>query len=135
RAKKRDGEGQMAYLRRALGADPYHVEAATRLERAYQETGRSDELRRFYRQGAPVPRRALKLAELALEAGELEAAIEAVAQASDEGDDPSLIIERLEEQLAHDKKWAQIAELRERYIAELQGRDRADLLVDVAGHW
>jgi tetratricopeptide (TPR) repeat protein len=135
RAHKKDVEGQIAFLRRALGADPYHVEAATRLERAYQESHRSDELRRFYRQGAPVPRRALKLAELLIDAGETEAAIEAVQQASDEGDDASLIIERLEEQLAHDKKWAQIAELRERYVAELQGRDRADLLVDVAGHW
>jgi tetratricopeptide (TPR) repeat protein len=135
RAQKKDVDGQIAFLRRSLGADPYHVEAATRLERAYQQTRRTDELRRFYRQGAAVPRRALKLAELHLEAGELDAAIAAVAQASDEGDDASLIIERLEEQLAQDKKWGQIAELRERYIAELQGRDRADLLVDVAGHW
>jgi golgin subfamily B member 1 len=135
RAQRKDVEGQIAFLRRALGADPYHVEAATRLERAYQDSRRTDELRRFYKQGAPVPRRALKLAEVALEAGDVEAAIAAAQEASDEGDDPSLVIERLEEQLTHEKKWAQIAELRERLVGELQGRDRADLLVDVAGHW
>ena len=48
---------------------------------------------------------------------------------------PALVIERLEELLTAEKKWPQIAELRERLLGELQGRDRADLLVDVAANW
>ncbi len=135
RAARADVEAQIAFLRRALGADPYHLEAATRLERAYLDGKRSDELRRFYRQGAAVPRRALKLAELAIEAGDADEAAAALVEAHDEGDDTSIVVERLEELLTAQKKWAQIAELRERLVGELSGRDRADLLVDVATHW
>ena len=135
RAARADLEAQIAFLRRALGADPYHLEAATRLERAYLDSKRPDELRRFYRQGAPVPRRALKLAELAIDAGDADEASAALVEAHEEGDDTSILVERLEELLTAQKKWAQIAELRERLVGELQGRDRADLLVDVATHW
>jgi tetratricopeptide (TPR) repeat protein len=135
RAARGDVDTQIAFLRRALGADPYHVEAATRLERAYLDAKRGDELRRFYRQGAPVPRRALKLAELALDAHDADEAMKAIVEATDEGDETALVVERLEELLASEKKWAQIAEMRERLLGELEGRDRADLLVDVATHW
>ena len=135
RAARGDVEGQIAFLRRALGADPYHLDAATRLERAYLDARRPDELRRFYRQGAPVPRRALKLAELAIEAGDAEEATAALVEAHDEGDDTALVVERLEELLTTQKRWAQIAELREQLVGDLEGRDRADLLVDVATHW
>ena len=135
RAARGDVDAQIAFLRRALGADPAHVEAATRLERAYQDGKRTEELRRFYRQGAAVPRRALKLAELALDAGDAVEALAAILEAHDDGDDTALVVERLEELLTQEKKWAQIAELRERLLGELSGRDRADLLVDVASHW
>lgn len=135
RAARGDVEAQIAFLRRALGADPYHLEAATRLERAYLDGKHADELRRFYRQGAPVPRRALKLAELAIDAGDADEASAALVEAHAEGDDTALVVERLEELLTAQKKWAQIAELREQLVGDLQGRDRADLLVDIATHW
>ncbi|MCU1280279.1 MAG: Tetratricopeptide 2 repeat protein, partial [bacterium] len=135
RAARGDVEGQIAFLRRALGADPYHLDAATRLERAYLDAKRPDELRRFYRQGAPVPRRAIKLAELSIDAGDADEAAAALVEAHDEGDDTALVVERLEELLTTQKKWAQIAELREQLVGDLAGRDRADLLVDVATHW
>ena len=135
RAARGDAEAQIAFLRRALGADPYHLEAATRLERAYLDAKRPDELRRFYRQGAPVPRRALKLAELAIDAGDADEASAALVDAHADGDDTALVVERLEELLTTQKKWAQIAELREQLVGDLQGRDKADLLVDVATHW
>ncbi|HXU71921.1 MAG TPA: tetratricopeptide repeat protein, partial [Polyangia bacterium] len=135
RAAHGDVEAQIAFLRRALGADPYHLDAATRLERAYLDGRRSEDLRRFYRQGAPVPRRALKLAELAIDAGDADEASAALVEAYDEGDDTGIVVERLEELLTTQKKWSQIAELRERLVGDLQGRDRADLLVDVATHW
>ncbi|MGZ3408669.1 MAG: tetratricopeptide repeat protein, partial [Polyangia bacterium] len=126
---------QISFLRRALGADPYHLEAATRLERAYVDAKRPDELRRFYRQGAPVPRRAVKLAELCIDAGDADEAVTALVEAGSEGDETALVVERLEELLTSQKKWAQIAELREQLLGDLAGRDRADLLVDVATHW
>jgi len=135
RAARGDVEAQIAFLRRALGADPYHLEAATRLERAYVDGKHADELRRFYRQGAPVPRRALKLAELAIEAGDADEGAAALTEAIAEGDDTALVVERLEELLTSQKKWSQIAELREQMVGELAGRDRADLLVDIAQHW
>ncbi|MGZ3429339.1 MAG: hypothetical protein ACXVCV_21960, partial [Polyangia bacterium] len=135
RAARADLEGQISFLRRALGADPYHLEAATRLERAYVDARRPDELRRFYRQGAPVPRRAVKLAELCIDAGDADEAVTALVEAGSEGDETALVVERLEELLTSQKKWAQIAELREQLLGDLAGRDRADLLVDVATHW
>ena len=85
-ARRRRGADR-ASCARALGADPYHLEAATRLERAYVDGKRPDELRRFYRQGAPVPRRALKLAELAIDAGDADEATAALVEAYEEGDD------------------------------------------------
>ena len=51
------------------GADPYHVEAASRLEDAYRKESATDELRRLYREDAPVPHRARKRALLARERG------------------------------------------------------------------
>ena len=61
----------------------------------------TDELRRFYRQGAPVPRRALKLAELAIDAGDADEASAALVEAHEEGDDTAIVVERLEELLTH----------------------------------
>ena len=39
-AHKKDAEGEVAFLKRALGADPFQTDAATRLERAYLGEGR-----------------------------------------------------------------------------------------------
>jgi tetratricopeptide (TPR) repeat protein len=135
RAHKGDHEGQIAFLRRALGADPFLIGAATRLEHAYSEAGRTEELRKLYRQGAPVPQRAVKLCQLAIDAGDIDEAIAACLSAQAEGDDASLAIERLEELLVGKKRFAELADLRERLIGDLSGRDRADLLVDIAGHY
>ncbi|HEX6838147.1 MAG TPA: tetratricopeptide repeat protein, partial [Polyangia bacterium] len=76
-----------------------------------------------------------KLAELAIEAGDADEGTAALMEAFADGDDTALVIERLEELLTSQKKWAQIAELREQMVGELAGRDRADLLVDIAQHW
>ncbi|HUS66922.1 MAG TPA: hypothetical protein VMZ28_20430, partial [Kofleriaceae bacterium] len=48
RARQKDREGEVAFLKRALGADPYHVDAAVRLEKAYAEGGKTEELRHLY---------------------------------------------------------------------------------------
>ena len=96
----------------------------------------ADELRRFYRQGAPVPRRALKLAELAIDAGDADEAVAALrrgarrrrrhrarrraARGAADG----------AEEVGADRRAARAAR-----SAIWQGRDRADLLVDVATHW
>ncbi|MCC6748811.1 MAG: hypothetical protein IT371_14220 [Deltaproteobacteria bacterium] len=45
-----DRDGAIGYLRRALGADPDNPAAASRLERAYEESNRWEELDRLYRQ-------------------------------------------------------------------------------------
>jgi tetratricopeptide (TPR) repeat protein len=57
RRRAGDIDGEVAFLKRALGADPYHVDAAVRLERAYADAKRDEELRHLYRIDAPVPRR------------------------------------------------------------------------------
>ncbi|MCA9668370.1 MAG: tetratricopeptide repeat protein, partial [Myxococcales bacterium] len=54
RQSRGDRDGAIGYLRRALGADPENEAAATRLERAYQETGRWADLDRLYRQRISV---------------------------------------------------------------------------------
>ncbi|MCK5799802.1 MAG: hypothetical protein KAI47_21580, partial [Deltaproteobacteria bacterium] len=50
REARSDRDGTISYLRRALGADPENEGAATRLERAYRETGRWEDLDRLFRQ-------------------------------------------------------------------------------------
>ena len=47
-------EASVAYLKRALGADPTSEEAYTRLQQAYQQLERWDELERLYAQRAAV---------------------------------------------------------------------------------
>jgi tetratricopeptide (TPR) repeat protein len=61
------GDEAIAYLRRALGANPNNAAAAAALERIYDalpEPRREEELLRLYRTGARVPRRGLKLLSL-----------------------------------------------------------------------
>ena len=59
---RKDADEERRALKRALGADPYHPEAAERLEAAIQATGDDGELLKLYRGGAEVPERARKLA-------------------------------------------------------------------------
>lgn len=134
RRKKQDPEGEVAFLRRALGADPYHVDAAARLEQAYLALGRREELRHLYRTDAPVPHRAVKQALSAVEAGDLDEAIEAVVLAHAEGDDVGEAVERIEQQLAAKQRFGAIAELKERLLehAAVDGAERADWLVPIA---
>ena len=49
-----DREGSISFLRRALGADPENETAYNRLEQAYEETGRGEDLERLYRQRISV---------------------------------------------------------------------------------
>jgi len=50
RESRGDRDGSISYLRRALGADPENQAASARLERAYRETGRWEDLDQLYRQ-------------------------------------------------------------------------------------
>jgi tetratricopeptide (TPR) repeat protein len=54
RQARGDRDGSISYLRRALGADPENDSAYQRLERAYEETGRWEDLDRLYRQKLSV---------------------------------------------------------------------------------
>jgi tetratricopeptide (TPR) repeat protein len=65
-----DRDGAIAYLRRALGADPINAVAAGRLERIYRETGRWQDLDRLYRQRLSVATE-MEAVELSLRRGEL----------------------------------------------------------------
>jgi tetratricopeptide (TPR) repeat protein len=70
REARSDRDGAIAYLRRALGADPENEAAAARLERAYRETGRWEDLDRLFRQRLSVVDESAAM-ELALRRGEL----------------------------------------------------------------
>jgi tetratricopeptide (TPR) repeat protein len=54
RQARGDRDGSITYLRRALGSDPENDSAYQRLERAYEETGRWEDLDRLYRQKLSV---------------------------------------------------------------------------------
>ena len=60
----------VSYLRRALGADPENEAAYNRLEKAYEETGRWEDLDRLYRQRLSVATE-VEAAELLMRRGEL----------------------------------------------------------------
>ncbi|HZS37808.1 MAG TPA: tetratricopeptide repeat protein [Polyangia bacterium] len=134
RHRRKDREGEVAFLRRALGADPFHVDAATRLEAAYAEAGRTDELKRLYRLDAAVPNRALKQAQLAVASGELDEAREAALAAHAEGDDATDVIHQIEAQLEAAKDHAGLADFRQRLIEAslVEGPDRIPHLLDLA---
>ncbi|PIE66388.1 MAG: hypothetical protein CSA24_00280 [Deltaproteobacteria bacterium] len=70
REARSDRDGAIAYLRRALGADPENEAAAARLERAYRETGRWEDLDRLFRQRLSVVEESAAV-ELALRRGEI----------------------------------------------------------------
>jgi tetratricopeptide (TPR) repeat protein len=134
RQKRGDHAGEVAFLRRALGADPYHVNAATRLEHAYAETNRVDELRRLYRGDAPVPNRSLKRAQLALDAGDLNEAIEATVAAYADGEDAHECAARVEKLLDEKKDALGHARFRERLVgaSTVDGAERAQHLIALA---
>jgi tetratricopeptide (TPR) repeat protein len=119
-----DAEARIAYLRRALGADPFQMDAAMKLEAAYEEAKRIDELRRLYRLDVPVPERQRKRALRAVDAGDLPEAIEAVVAAAEEGQDTGEVVARIDAQLVEKKELAKVAELHRRLL-EAQPSDDA----------
>jgi tetratricopeptide (TPR) repeat protein len=70
RQTRGDRDGAIAYLRRALGADPENEAAYNRLEKAYEETGRWEDLDRLYRQRLSVATE-METTELLMRRGEL----------------------------------------------------------------
>jgi tetratricopeptide (TPR) repeat protein len=139
RSRRGDAEGETAFLRRALGADPYHVDAAVRLERAYARDKQTDELLRLYRQDAPIPRRHVKraalLAETAGKDGDLAEAIEAAVLGHAEGDDASDAIQAIERALEAKQAWAMVADFKKRMLDAAPPSDAGeycDRLVEIA---
>jgi tetratricopeptide (TPR) repeat protein len=70
RQTRGDRDGAIAYLRRALGADSENEAAYNRLEKAYEETGRWEDLDRLYRQRLSVATE-METTELLMRRGEL----------------------------------------------------------------
>ena len=70
RQSRGDRDGAIAYLRRALGADPENEAAYNRLEKAYEETGRWEDLDRLYRQRLSVATE-MEQVDLLMRRGEL----------------------------------------------------------------
>ena len=70
RQSRGDRDDAIAYLRRALGADPENEAAYNRLEKAYEETGRWEDLDRLYRQRLSVATE-MEQVELLMRRGEL----------------------------------------------------------------
>jgi len=135
RHRRKDGEGEIAFLKRALGADPYHLDAAIRLERAYAENGHTDELRRLYRQDVSIPRRNVKRALLAAQQDDLDEAVEATVLGHAEGDDASDALALLEGKLAALNKWTRIGELKKQMLDAAPPSDAGeycDRLVEIA---
>jgi tetratricopeptide (TPR) repeat protein len=132
RRMKNDDEGELAFLRRALGADPYMVDAAVRLEQVLRARGKNDELKRLYRD-APLPNRPLKQAELLLHVGELDEAAEALVAAAEEGIEVEEPRRRLAALYTEKKAWAKLASLEER-LSEVLGPDAEQLLALAKHH-
>jgi tetratricopeptide (TPR) repeat protein len=131
-------EAEIGFLKRALGADPYHVDAATRLERAYSAAGRTDELRRLYRLDAPLPRRSVKRAVLAAQSGDLAEATEAAVAANAEGDDAFEALQAIEKLLEEKKDIAGLADLKQKLLDTAPPSDPADWAqrsVEIAELW
>jgi len=70
RQTRGDRDSAIAYLRRALGSDPENEAAYNRLEKAYEETGRWEDLDRLYRQRLSVATE-MEQVELLMRRGEL----------------------------------------------------------------
>jgi tetratricopeptide (TPR) repeat protein len=131
RRMKSDDEGELAFLRRALGANPYLVDAALRLEQVLQARGKRDELKRLYRD-APIPNRPLKQAELLVSLGEIDEAAEAMIAAAEEGLDVAALRQKVAAHYGEKKAWARLASFEERLL-EMVGPD-APSLVALAQH-
>jgi tetratricopeptide (TPR) repeat protein len=138
RRRNKDVDGEIAYLKRALGADPYHIDAAVRLEKAYLDANRDEELRHFYRLDAPVPRRNAKRALRAAKAGDLEEAIESAVAAHGEGDDAGEAIQVIEGVLAEKNDFARLAAFKQQLVEIAPAGDptvQAEKLLEVAAFW
>jgi tetratricopeptide (TPR) repeat protein len=135
RHRRKDGEGEIAFLKRALGADPYHLDAAIRLERAYSENGHTDELRKLLRQDVSVPRRNVKRALLAAEHDDLDEAIDAAVEGHAEGDDVTEAVTLIDDKLEAQNKWGRIGDLRKMMLDAAPPSDAGeycDRLVEIA---
>jgi tetratricopeptide (TPR) repeat protein len=135
RARRNDGEGEIAFLKRALGADPYHLDGAIRLEKAYTQHGHVDELRKLYRQDVSVPRLNVKRALLAAQHDDLDEAIEAVVLAHAEGDDASEAVIAIDQKLEKLNQWARMGEFRKQMLDAAPPSDAqeyCDRLVEIA---
>ena len=123
-----DAAAAIAFLRRAVGADPYHAGAATALEAALRAAERWDELDRLLAQRAGLAsytgddgERARLLAErVALhdrerpDRGQLIAALTELATLEPPGGPAAT---RLRTLLREDQRWAELAALHERELA------------------
>ncbi len=154
RRTRGDREGEIACFRRALGATPDDLEAATGLEAAYRAAGRDDELARLYRQAPWLPRAARRIAELSIHAlstppvgtpaavanqsaARNAAAVDALLAAATAHEPIDDLLGVLEDHLSSAGEAARLADLHERLLVLSDDRDpldRADRLVAVAKH-
>lgn len=140
RESKSDRDGAIAYLRRALGADPENEAAATRLERAYRETGRWEDLDRLFRQrisvATPNDARELQLRRgelLERKLGDLRGARECYEGILEDEPFGGPAEARLRDLYRAGEEWKKLLELHRRALGLTNAPDaRARLLMEMA---